>query len=237
LTNNTILDNVLSGGGNCDGFFGYGFTFRDGGYNVDSGTSCGFTQATGSLSNTNPLLDPAGLQDNGGRTQTIALQPDSPAVDLVGEGACPPPTTDQRGVERPQGEACDSGAFELEQESTLPDTTPPSVTSTIPKANANEVAPTANVKAIFSEEMKASTINGTTFKLFKKGTTTQIAATVSYNADAETAKLDPTNLLQRGVAYKAVVTTWAKDAEGNRLDQNSSTTGLQQKVWYFEIDD
>jgi hypothetical protein len=36
-------------------------------------------------------------------------------VDLVGQDACPPPETDQRGVERPQGESCDSGAFELVQ--------------------------------------------------------------------------------------------------------------------------
>jgi Tol biopolymer transport system component len=117
------------------------------------------------------------------------------------------------------------------------DTTPPKVISTVPKANAAEVAPTAIVRATFSEDMRRNTIDGTTFKLFKKGTTTQIAATVSYNADAETAKLDPTNLLKRGVAYKAVVTTWAKDVEGNRLDQNSSAAGLQQKVWFFEIDD
>jgi hypothetical protein len=33
----------------------------------------------------------------------------------VGGGACPPPATDQRGVQRPQGEACDSGAYELVQ--------------------------------------------------------------------------------------------------------------------------
>jgi hypothetical protein len=84
--------------------------------------------------------------------------------------------------------------------------------------------------------MRRNTINGTTFKLFKKGTTTQIAAQVSYNADTETAKLDPTNNLRRGVAYKAVVSTWAKDVAGNRLDQNSSAAGLQKKVWFFEID-
>jgi hypothetical protein len=107
---NTIVANSPSGG-NCDGD-----PVTDGGYNIDSGTSCGFTQATGSLPKTNPLLDPAGLSDNGGPTQTIALQPESPAVDLVGQGACPPPQTDQRGVMRPQGEACDSGAFELVQE-------------------------------------------------------------------------------------------------------------------------
>jgi hypothetical protein len=39
----------------------------------------------------------------------------------------------------------------------------------------------------------------------------------------------------RGVTYKAVVTTDAKDLVGNRLDQNSTLTGLQQKVWTFTV--
>jgi hypothetical protein len=33
-----------------------------------------------------------------------------------------------------------------------------------------------------------------------------------------------------------VVSTVAKDEAGNRLDQNGSKAGLQQKVWFFEID-
>jgi hypothetical protein len=115
---NTILANNT--GGNC--FGDAGTVFTDAGYNIEDDSSCGFSEANGSLSNTDPLLDPAGLQDNGGPTPTIALQPESPAVDLVGEEACPPPQTDQRGVERPQGEACDSGAYELEQEPPQPQT-------------------------------------------------------------------------------------------------------------------
>ena len=110
---NTIVANSTFGG-NCS--FEFGNPITDGGYNIDDDGTCGFTQDTGSLPNTNPLLDPAGLADNGGPTLTIALQPESPAVDLVGHEACPPPKTDQRGVERPQGEACDSGSFELVQE-------------------------------------------------------------------------------------------------------------------------
>ena len=35
-----------------------------------------------------------------------------------------------------------------------PDTTPPTAISTVPKANANEVGPAANVRATFSEEMQ-----------------------------------------------------------------------------------
>jgi hypothetical protein len=119
---NTIVANSPSGGNCSTESVGTITEITDGGYNIDDGTTCDFSEATGSLSNTNPLLDPAGLQDNGGPTPTIALLPDSPAVDLVGEEACPPPETDQRGVERPQGEACDSGAFELVQEPPQPQT-------------------------------------------------------------------------------------------------------------------
>jgi hypothetical protein len=107
----------------------------------------------------------------------------------------------------------------------------------VPKANATEVAPTANVRATFSEEMDSDTINGTAFKLYEKGSTNQIAAQVSYNADTDTSKLDPIDNLRRGVAYKAVVSTWAKDGAGNRLDQDSSTSGLQQERWFFRVDD
>jgi hypothetical protein len=54
---------------------------------------------------------PAGLQDNGGPTKTVALQSGSPAIDAAVAANCPP--TDQRGVSRPQGAGCDIGAFEL----------------------------------------------------------------------------------------------------------------------------
>jgi hypothetical protein len=114
ILRNTIVTDSTSGD-NCFSFFGPASPITDGGYNVEDTDTCGFTQGTGSLPNTDPLLDPAGLADNGGPTQTIALLPNSPAVDLVGQEACPPPEIDQRGVERPQGEACDAGAFELVQ--------------------------------------------------------------------------------------------------------------------------
>ena len=55
-----------------------------------------------------PLLAP--LADNGGPTLTFAVLPGSPAVDAGNSSGCP--ATDQRGVKRPQGSACDIGAFE-----------------------------------------------------------------------------------------------------------------------------
>jgi hypothetical protein len=76
------------------------------GSNVDSGTDCLFGKAA-DVSSTDPLLGP--LQDNGGPTDTFALRANSPALDRV-ESNCP--ALDQRGVTRPQGPACDAGAFE-----------------------------------------------------------------------------------------------------------------------------
>jgi CSLREA domain-containing protein len=55
-----------------------------------------------------PLLGP--LQNNGGPTQTEAISMTSAALDK-GAGC---PTIDQRGFPRPQGPACDIGAFELD---------------------------------------------------------------------------------------------------------------------------
>ncbi|HEY9122392.1 MAG TPA: choice-of-anchor Q domain-containing protein [Brevefilum sp.] len=57
-----------------------------------------------------PTLGP--LADNGGLTQTHALQTESIAIDNGNLAACP--DTDQRGVSRPQGEGCDIGAYEWE---------------------------------------------------------------------------------------------------------------------------
>ncbi len=58
------------------------------------------------------------LANNGGPTETQALAPFSVALDRISEPECVdgnglPLLTDQRGVPRPQGPACDSGAFEL----------------------------------------------------------------------------------------------------------------------------
>jgi hypothetical protein len=83
--------------------------------------------------------------------------------------------------------------------------------------------------------MMPSSINATTFKLFKQGSTTKTAAAVSYEASTDTATLDPTNSLEGGVTYKAVVSTGAKDVAGNPLDENSTATGSQQKVWFFTV--
>jgi len=60
--------------------------------------------------NDNGTLKPL-LSDNGGPTPTVALVPGSPAINAYAAGVyCP--DTDQRGITRPQGAACDIGAYE-----------------------------------------------------------------------------------------------------------------------------
>jgi hypothetical protein len=69
----------------------------------------GFLNQSGDIRNTDPLLDPAGLQNNGGPTLTIALQSGSPAVNQGGDAIAP--ERDQRGYLRQV--PTDIGAFEL----------------------------------------------------------------------------------------------------------------------------
>lgn len=50
--------------------------------------------------------------DNGGSTDTVRLEPGSPAVDAADSSACA--SADQRGASRPKGVGCDAGAYELD---------------------------------------------------------------------------------------------------------------------------
>jgi predicted outer membrane repeat protein len=100
---NTLVDN------DCDGT-----TTVSGGGNLESpGDTCGFNQPTDQVNVTAEDLNLGPLQDNDGPTQTHALLPGSVALDAIAEAMCEV-NTDQRGVTRPQGPACDVGAFELE---------------------------------------------------------------------------------------------------------------------------
>ena len=86
-------------GGNCGGT-----ALASTGFDLSGDTTCAGIP--------NAALTLGALGDNGGPTQTQALPAGSPAIDAGGSGAngCPP--TDQRGVARPQGAACDIGAYE-----------------------------------------------------------------------------------------------------------------------------
>jgi len=122
----TISNTILSGPCNNQG------TLVSAGYNIETGTSCTFT-STGDQQNIDPLL--LALADNGGFTQTMAINSMSPAYNS-GNPATPsgtPPaceTIDQRDISRPKSIACDIGAFEL----VVPTSTPTATATRTPTA-------------------------------------------------------------------------------------------------------
>ena len=84
------------------------------GNNIASDNSCGLT-GSGDRNGIDPLL--GSLAANGGPTMTHALLAGSPALNAVPLTNCTttagtPLAIDQRGTARPQGPACDIGAFE-----------------------------------------------------------------------------------------------------------------------------
>ncbi len=101
----TLADSIVASnsGGNCStGTTGH---VDDGGHDIS------FGDATCPGANVDPQLGP--LKDNGGPTATEAIGAGSPALDAVPATGAGCPASDQRGVLRPAGAACDIGAFEL----------------------------------------------------------------------------------------------------------------------------
>jgi len=125
--NTIVAHNTAEFGANCAG------TGIDQGHNLSDGT-CGFSGPDcefgpgSSFCNVNPQLDPAGLKDNGGPTQTVALctgpgvpsascTAASSAIDAGDDAVTGPPdnlTTDQRGLPRLSGARVDIGAYEVQ---------------------------------------------------------------------------------------------------------------------------
>jgi hypothetical protein len=126
LQNTIVANNTSSPTGteNCNS----STSITDGGYNLDSGNTCGFSAANHSLSEvTASELKLGPLQDNGGPTETMALLDGSKAID---QGKAFGATTDQRGVKRPSdflgianatgGDGSDIGAFEVQAPNVAP---------------------------------------------------------------------------------------------------------------------
>ena len=135
----------------------------------------------------------------------------------------------------------DGGETEYAREVTV-NNIAPRVTGTTPANAATEVARGASLTANFSEVMKQTTLNQSTFKLFKvtsSGTTQVTNVTVSLSADGLRATLDPfgtsSTLLAKNTKYQATITTGANDLAGNALDQDSTNAGSQPKTWFFTV--
>lgn len=109
-TASLISDNA---GGDCDTYDSGVRVSND--FNVAGDNTCGFGQSA-DVNNAGPMLGSTlgPLADNGGWfgvMLTHALLPGNPALDLA-TNPRPCPATDERGNSRPNGPACDSGAFE-----------------------------------------------------------------------------------------------------------------------------
>jgi hypothetical protein len=76
--------------------------------NLIETTGAGAESCGTSLLSSDPMLN--SLTNNGGLTQTMALRANSPAINAGDDTSCP--STDQRGMTRPQGSHCDMGAYE-----------------------------------------------------------------------------------------------------------------------------
>ena len=110
----------------------------------------------------------------------------------------------------------------------------PRVTATSPIATSpikTGVARGSNVTAAFSEAMGAATINGTTFTLAKSGTTSKISATVTYDATAKRATLNPSASLAANTVYTVTVKGGSTGVKNNA---SPAAPMFASKVWSFK---
>ena len=180
---NSILAN--STGTNC-GVESAG-TIGNGTFNISDDSSCGFGSSTGLNGDTIgdsvlPLL--GALQNNGGQTDTFALQSNSPAIDAVPIANCPP--TDQRGDPRPAegGNACDIGAFEGSFEAS------PTPTATATRTATATATAAATATATATSTAATATATATTATATSSASATATAATATAT---ETATATATN--------------------------------------------
>lgn len=102
LANSLVAGGSSPSGGNCGG------TVESLGGNVEDRAECGFT---GNRDRSSVDTGLAPLAANGGATPTHGLLAASAAINAGATQLCS--ASDQRGLPRPQGSGCDSGAFEL----------------------------------------------------------------------------------------------------------------------------
>jgi N-acetylneuraminic acid mutarotase len=104
----------------------------------------------------------------------------------------------------------------------VPDTTPPTVTSTAPPDGSTCAGSDTRVTASFSESINASTVTTSTFSV-TDGNRNPISGAVSA-LTATSFAFTPFNALSFSTAYSATLTTGIRDLAGNALGGNHSWT-------------
>jgi VCBS repeat-containing protein len=199
---NTIVANSPSGG-NCSGVI-------VGGGNLEwPGNTCGSSFSSG-----DPLLGP--LADNGGPTQTHALQDGSAAIDAA--VSCPPPATDQRNISRPQGPACDIGSFEFDE--------PPSVKIDQASGQADPTsASPIHFTAVFNEPVTGFTDSDVTLSGTAKPTTAVVSG------GPTTFDIAVSGMSSSGTVIASIPANSAQDTTGNG---NSASTSTDNTVEFID---
>jgi subtilisin-like proprotein convertase family protein len=129
--------------------------------------------------------------------------------------------------------------WSLDISTTTADTTPPTVTTTIPEDGALGVSRTTTVKANFSEPVQ--NVSPETFILERKIAVkksppkfVRVDATVTPSDDGLSAELTPVQDLPKG-EYRVTITTEVTDLADNALDQDSAQAENQPMVWTFTV--
>src|SRR5437867_2265795 len=100
-----------------------------------------------------------------------------------------------------------------------PDTTPPTVSATVPANGATTVPINQTINATFSEAMDPLTITTASFRVIGPGGTA-ITGTVAYDVPSKIATLTPVSTLAPNAVYTATMTTGVRDLAGNALAAN-----------------
>lgn len=117
------------------------------------------------------------------------------------------------------------------------DTTPPTVTLTIPATTVpgpTNVPTNTAINAVFSEDMAAASITASSFTLTCAAPCVSPAGNVGYAVSSRTAVFTPSAPLAANTTYTATVTTAATDLAGNALSGNQAAFPVASNyIWTF----
>ena len=107
---------------------------------------------------------------------------------------------------------------------------PPVVDAVSPLRNATPVPLTSTVGAVFSKDMNAATINGSSFIVKLNGVPT--AGSVSFDGVSRTAQFTPAQPLAANATYVVELTAAIQDTNGTSLGEGIDVTPIREQ-WQF----
>jgi len=108
------------------------------------------------------------------------------------------------------------------------DTTPPTVSSTLPANGSSQIPINIIISATFSESMDPDTVSKNTFIVINASSGATVSGEVTYTDQTKTASFTPAALLEIDKPYVVNITTSVTDQAGNPMDETFSwsfTTG------------